>query len=136
MVQYFPTLSMVGWTTNTAEQLDYALAHFFECEYSQSYLYSDKIADVHAIIADNVENIPNMVSALAGRLELYLSSIFDQVSVLGVYPLTDEKDNRVEIKLSIRIKNNDSILDSEKYVNYRFNKFKSITNFSNYGVRL
>ena len=136
MVQYFPTLSMVGWTTNTAEQLDYALAHFFECEYSQSYLYSDKIADVHSIIADNVENIPNMVSALAGRLELYLSSIFDQVSVLGVYPLTDEKDNRVEIKLSIRIKNNDSILDSEKYVNYRFNKFKSITNFSNYGVRL
>lgn len=135
MAKYFPTLSMVGWTTNTAEQLDFALAHFFECEYSQSYLYADKIADVHSIIANNVENVGNMVSEMASKLELYLSTIFDHVKVEGLYPIKEDNDNRVEIKIDIKIKNDDEFIDSSKYVNYKFNKFQSITNYSNYGVR-
>ena len=132
-----PTLSYVGWTRNTAEKLDFALAHFFESEETQTYLYPGQIADVHSIIARNVHNNDEMVIEMSSLLTTYLRTIFDHAEVEGVNISKEKNDpkDRIEIAMKIRVKDNDNQVMRQKFISYEFNRFKSITEASNYGAR-
>lgn len=133
----FPTLSSIGWTSNLGEKLDYALAHFFESEETQTYLYPGQIADVHSIIARNVHDISGMIGDLSSTLNLYLKGMFDYAEVEGedVSKKKGDNSNRVTISLKIKVGDNQKQVVTRKFVNFKFNKFESIINASNYGQR-
>lgn len=137
MSKMMPTLSHVGWTRNTAEKLDFALAHFFESEETQTYLFPGQIADVHSIIARNVHDNDALIVDMASLLTQYLRTLFDHAEVEGVNISKEKNDpkDRIEIAMRIRVKDEENQIMMQRFVNYEFNRFKSITEVSNYGVR-
>lgn len=152
MAGYLPTLSAIGWTNSLTEKLDFALAHWFECEPSLSYLYQgeEKAISVQRMIAENPSDIEALINQMATGLNQYLRNIFDHAEVTGIN-VSREKNNgryvqaeskvgdRVEIKMEIRVIDKDEQgnlkqQNEVRFANFKFNKFTSITGVSNYGT--
>lgn len=136
MSKSLATLSAAGWVKTTAQKLDFKLAWFFEAEEPQSYLYRGEIADIHAIIARNSHDPNSAVQDLEISLKEYLLKDFDHVEVEGIN-ISEEEDDpraRVKIKLIIRVHNDGQVFEVNKFVYFKYNKFKEIINAQNYGI--
>lgn len=138
MSKLFPTLSAIGWTDILTEKLDFALSHWFAAEPSLSYLYHDGehgAISVQRMIAENPTDIDKIVNDIAVGLTSYLSTIFDKAEVLGVNLSKEknDKDDRSEIKVEIRVQDDNEVIQDVRFAYFRFNRFVSITRVNNYG---
>lgn len=76
-----PTFSESGWVSGVVESLDFAMAHVFCSNQSQSTLFKDQVVSM-ASIYQKFGNQPTLlVEHMQQRLLIYLKSYFDEVTV-------------------------------------------------------
>lgn len=137
-----PTLSAVGWVSDTPQKLDFALAHTFEAEAPQSYLARDKVCDIQAILARNSEDVDRAASDLQKSLESYLGNIFDfaQVDAVNVNREKNDPSPRVTIRIEISVKDKGKVFNAVRMFaarelgDYKYSRFQTITDAQNYGL--
>lgn len=102
MLTTLPTLSADGWVIDDiGKKLDYAIAHFFASEYSQSYSYHGKISSMPYILQVNTNNSSETITDLKRTLDIYLGRLFNS-STVEISNVT-KPTNSSKISLSIYI---------------------------------
>lgn len=98
-----PTLSLSGWIKSTPEKADYLFSHFYESEYSQTYLYKGRVANLQYIIQKNKDNIDSMCSEIQSTLTTYFSCYFRRVVVELDYIEEPANSGRITIRMYISV---------------------------------
>lgn len=86
-----PTLSTKGWVGDFTEKVDFLLAHFFLCDYNQTYFYPDNVTSLVRIIEKRGSFIEGAVSDINDLLSKYLRRYFDNVTVSSTITAKDEE---------------------------------------------
>lgn len=102
-----PALSEDGWTNSSIKTADYLLSHFFEAEYSQTYLYNGEITSLPYIIQNNNGNVAATISALSDRLANYFKKYFTSVLVQGDDVTNPSESSFAEINLYLTFTDNE-----------------------------
>ena len=94
-----PALSDDGWVYSNDKVTDYLLCHFFESEYSQTYIYDKRISSLPYLLFRNNDNPTELCREIQSTLESYFSRYFNDVDV-EVSDTTPNKDSTLrEISL-------------------------------------
>lgn len=81
MTTVVPTLSSVGWAKSPAEKADALLAHFYEADYYQTYLYSGQVTNVQYVMEQYGHDVILVAQQLRESLHTYLSRYYDLVNI-------------------------------------------------------
>lgn len=76
-----PTLSEDGWVTNPIKIADYLFSYFFTSEYSQTYLFNNKIASLPYIIQDTQGDLNRLSGDVTNWLKLLFSNYFVNINI-------------------------------------------------------
>ena len=77
----YPSLSEDSWVTNSERIADYLFATFFASDFSQSYIYHQKISSFAYILHKNQGDIMGVLSNVRQTLSDYFSRYFNNVVV-------------------------------------------------------
>ena len=94
-----PSLSESGWISSPAEKVDKLLSYFVTSEYSQSNLYSGKIASFPYLIANYASDQYRLQAEIRETLESFLDRYFDSVDVDVKVEDNPKNDSKLSIKL-------------------------------------
>lgn len=76
-----PSLSEDGWTNSPMKVGDYLMSHFLLSDYSQTYLYKDKVSSLPWIIQNTQKDITDTVLLTQTTLSEYFTRYFNDVVV-------------------------------------------------------
>ena len=72
-----PTLSDRGWVRSAQEKLDFVIAHFFEAENNQSYIYHGNVVSLQSLIHDSGQDMLGLAISIRTQLERILNRYFE-----------------------------------------------------------
>lgn len=100
-----PSLDTRGWVDDFAEKVDRLLAHFFLCDYNQTYFYLGNVTSLVRIIERKGNYIDAVINDINNELGTYLSRYFEGVTVNSSVKASDElnllKDTIVTVAIQI-----------------------------------
>lgn len=99
-----PSLSAAGWITAPADKADKLMAHFFEAEKSQTYLYGDNVSSLQWTVEQFGHNPNAMTQELRTTLERYLNRYYTS-STINV-SVVDDGTPRYELRVFIQVTDN------------------------------
>jgi hypothetical protein len=76
-----PSLSDDGWVYSNEKVTDYLLCHFFEAEYSQTYIYDNKVSSLPYLLFRNNNNPTELCREMISTLQRYFGRYFNDVVV-------------------------------------------------------
>lgn len=100
------TLGPDGWVTSPVKKFEYAIAHFFASEYSQTHLFKGYISSLPWIVQDTQGDMLRFCSAIESTLTSYLSTMFSNVVVEAAEVATD-KQFIGEVRLYVQVTDSD-----------------------------
>ena len=77
----YPSLSEDSWVSNSERIADYLFATFFASDFSQSYIYHQKVSSFAYILHKNQGDIMGVLSSVRQTLSDYFSRYFNNVVV-------------------------------------------------------
>ena len=96
------TLGPDGWATSPQKKFEYAIAHFFASEYSQTYLFPGNISSLTWIVQTAQGDMPKFISLLETTLTGYLSTMFNNV-VVEANEIPSDVQFRGEVRLYVSV---------------------------------
>lgn len=120
-----PTFTRRGFVTgNPVEKLDYILSYFFETLPSQSWMNYTGGVSIQELIANNTDNLENLMNDIQRSLEDKLRLYFEDASVVAEYRNPEEVRRSGRADISIRVIVTDK---GQQYTTGReFSKIKSV----------
>lgn len=96
------TLSSDGWVSAPMKKFDYAIAHFFASEYSQTHIFKGNISSLPYIVQESQGNMQDFCSSLEKTLTSYLNSMFQNVVVEATEVPTDTQF-KGEVRMYVQV---------------------------------
>ncbi len=128
-----PTLSTQGFVRDLSGKLDTLLAHFFLSDYNETQLYPGAVTSLPELIqrcgGDAVQAVPLIKDALQAYLGPYYPSL--QLDVSPRTPLDIDPSIKVELLITIAIRDGDSIGSFKRLVLAEDSKLSSIIKLNN-----
>lgn len=107
-----PSLSEDGWVTTPIKMADYVLSYFFTSDYSQSYIYNNKISSLPWILQNTQGNMHNTLIDMHDTLNTYFSKYFNNV-IVEVLDATDPNStSKAAISIYLSFTGNDGVVYS------------------------
>lgn len=128
-----PSLSDQGWLWARDQKIDFLLAHFFEANASQSYLFRGSVNSMQNILAEKGDDIVSLCQTLNRVLESYLGKYFDSATVEAIHNLSD-LSNKVTITLRITIVDGDKSYSVNELIEQVNSKFVRVVKQINEGT--
>jgi hypothetical protein len=127
-----PTLTLSGWVTASAEKADYLIAHFFEADAAQSYLYNGNISSLQYIVEQYSNNIVALTQQLRTALEQYLGRYYDNcvVEVTSNDNATNTTGS-ITLSLYVRVSDDGQTYSFGKLLQISNNKISKIIDMNN-----
>lgn len=97
-----PSLSEHGWITNSIELADKIFSYFFISEFSQTYLFNNKIASLPYILQQNQDDLQKMASDVKYWLSQSFSNYFQNVEVSADVNPNDNNPNKYQLTLYVQ----------------------------------
>lgn len=97
-----PSLSEYGWITNSIELADKIFSYFFVSEFSQTYLFNNKIASLPYILQQNQDDLQKMASDVKYWLNQSFSNYFQNVEVSADVNPNDNNPNKYQLTLYVQ----------------------------------
>lgn len=97
-----PSLSEHGWITNSIELADKIFSYFFVSEFSQTYLFNNKIASLPYILQQNQDDLQKMASDVKYWLNQSFSNYFQNVEVSADVNPNDNNPNKYQLTLYVQ----------------------------------
>lgn len=97
----FPSLSEDGWLTSTILKADALFSHFLVSDYSQTYLYNDKVTSFTWILQNNQGNIGKLLTDLRSALEIYFARYFENITVETTEIPNTEEPSKAKISIFV-----------------------------------
>jgi hypothetical protein len=113
-----PSLSSAGWVTAPADKADLIMAHFFEAEKSQTFLYGDNVTSLQWLVEQFGNNPTSMTQELRDALNVYLNRYY--TGVIVNINVVDDGTPRYELRVFIQV--------TEDGKQYSFGKLLQVTN--------
>lgn len=131
-----PTLSTHGWVTNTAEKIDFLLAHWVESDAEQDTIYGSNVSNLQEIVQKFSDDPHRMASDIQSRLKAYLSRYYPDGVVVEaeVSPAQDQvqiTEFRVNLGITIIFKIGDKEYIAPHQLSLIDSKFNSFTRINN-----
>ena len=127
-----PSLSSLGWITDSGNKADMLLAHFFESEKSQTFLYGSNVSSLQFIIQQFAGSIDNMLANIKSTLETYLGRYYDLVSAtVSSDAATTDQSGSVTITIRCRVSECGNTFDVAKSISVVNSKITKIININN-----
>lgn len=131
-----PTLSMHGWVTNTAEKIDFLLAHWVESDAEQDSIYGKNVSNLQEIVQKFNDDPYQMASEIQTKLTAYLSRYYPDGVVIetNMVTATDQvqvNENRFNMMVNVVFKIGDKEYKAPhqlSLINSKFNEFVRINN--------
>lgn len=100
-----PTLSTLGWVSDSVTKFDRLLSHFFLADYNQTYLYRGFVTSLTRIIQKNGSNTVGLLRELESSLQSYLMAYYVRVEVTARLASSEAENpsSKVEVVLTIGI---------------------------------
>jgi len=118
MIIPVPTLSSAGWVTAFADKADKIMAHFFEAEKSQTFIYGSNVSSLQWLVQEYGNRPVAMTQELREALERYLKRYY--TGVIVDVAIRDDGTPRYELRVSIQV--------TEEGRNYSFGKELQMNN--------
>lgn len=131
MTVVVPTLSDRGWVTSPNEKIDMLLAHFFESDAIQSYIYGNQIANFQSLLALYSNDRDGLQLALGDKLTGYITRHFDSASVNVNIADDDIKGNALKIIIYCSFVQDGLSYSAGRLISTMNSKFMSITDINN-----
>lgn len=130
-----PSLSEDGWVMTDQRQAEYIFSHFFLSDYSQTYIYRDKITSFAWILAEGNGDMTKIGVMTQSRLSTYFSRYFHNVEVET--EMLPDPNNPSEYSIKIYLS-----FDGKDGKNYNLGRIafvqdsliKRVVDLSNYGA--
>jgi hypothetical protein len=131
-----PTLSMHGWVTNTAEKIDFLLAHWVESDAEQDTIYGTSVSNLQEIVQKFNDDPYRMASEIQSKLSTYLARYYpDGVTIeTQVSPAKDQvqvTEFRVNLGVTIFFKVGDKEYKAPHQLSLIDSKFNSFIRINN-----
>ena len=129
-----PALSEDGWVNTPVKQADYLFSHFFLSDYSQTYIYTDKVSSLSWLLQQYGNEPPEMARNLKATLEQYFGRYFDNVVVESTSSQVDNNPNEQNLSIYVTFQSKDGVTyNLGRMVNVENTKIKNVVTLSNYG---
>lgn len=135
-----PTLSSRGWVRSAAEKADYLLAHFFESDHFQTYLYGDSVASLPYLVEQHGGDPMKLCSELQQVVQAYLSRYFDnaQVEVTSdddpAYNLNPNPNSAVALRMWASVLQDGKEYSVARLIETANSKLVKVVNLNNQGT--
>ena len=130
-----PSLSASGWVYATAEKASLLMAHFFESDYLQSYLYRGKISNIQQLIQEYGNDIINFQSQLTSALELYLGRYYQVANVrVTTSDNTGTLAGSVNVSIQADVTENGNTYSIGKLVSINNSIVRTVVNLNDFGT--
>lgn len=119
-----PSFTKRGWIRSNIERIDYILAYFFETLPSQSWLNYSGGVSIQELIANNTDNLDNLMNDIQRALEEKLKRYFDNATVVVTYRNPDQVKLTGRAEISVQV----SVLENGEQVTIGrdFDQIKSV----------
>lgn len=128
-----PTLSPHGWVHGTAEKVDFLLAHFFETEANQSYIFYGSVTSIQALIEQAMHDMFQLCKLIKDRLGDFLKRYFDAVVIECSEQEATPGSNRTDIRLFVQVIDDGKEYSVGQLLREKNSKFTRVVNLNNTG---
>lgn len=97
-----PSLSEHGWITNPIEIADKIFSYFFTSEYSQTYLFRNKIASLPYILQQNQDNLGKLATDVEYWLRTLFSNYFQNTDVSAIVNPNADNPNKHQLTIYVQ----------------------------------
>lgn len=131
-----PTLSTHGWVTNTAEKIDFLLAHWVESDAEQDTIYGNNVTNLQEVIQKYNDDPHRIASEIQNKLGAYLSRYYPDGVIVetSVTPAKDQEpvnEFRMNIGVVIVFKVGDKEYKAPHQLSLIDSKFNAFTRINN-----
>jgi hypothetical protein len=130
-----PSLSEDGWVDGPIKKADYMFSHFFLAEYSQTYMFNNRVASFPWIMKEGQGNINSLIQITQQTLANYFSAYFNDVIVEVQESPNETGSSRAAISVFVQFKDDKGNTYSlGKLARYSDMKVEEIINLNNFGT--
>lgn len=139
MAAVVPTLSSNGWVRSPAEKADFLLAHFYEGDKFQTYLYGENVTNLQWCIEKWGHNIVALCDQIKRALEVYMGRYFDSASVQvtsndnRIYNAEPNQSSEITLRVVIDVTENGQTYSVARLIVASDSKFQRVINLNNDG---
>lgn len=101
-----PALSEDGWVTNPIKIADLLFSYFFTSEYSQTYLFNNKIASLPYIMQNTQGDLNKLSGDVANWLKLLFSNYFNNIVVESGTEQDPKNPNKYQLTILVQFTDN------------------------------
>ncbi len=132
---YYPSLSDIGWISDSLQKADALFADFLVAEYSQSTLYPGQVSSLTYIMQQGSGDPTLTAENLENALLEYFSRYFSNVTCNVTYP-GNQQSSRVYLNIALAFEdpNNGKTYSLTKVATLQDSKVVAIENLNNYGT--
>lgn len=105
---YYPSLSEDSWVDSPVKQADYLFSTFFVADYSQTYLYKDKVSSLPYILQNNTGDVTRTCTEVQTTLSSYFSRYFNNVVVEVTEVPNPEATSKAQISIYVKFADKDN----------------------------
>ena len=129
-----PTLSEDSWVTDSDSVASYLFSHFLLSNYSQSYIYKERVASLAWVLHETQGKIGDTIELLRSTLVSYFSAYFTGVEC-EVSDVTPNRGSKVELSIYLAYIGSDGKKTQlSKAFEIQDGKLLKLLNYSNYGI--
>lgn len=134
-----PTLSSNGWVRAPADKADYLLAHFYESDKRQTYLYGENVTNLQWLIEQYGHDIILVCQEVRRAVQLYLSRYYDTADVQVTsdtepgYTTVPNDTSFVRLRMVCTVTEEGKEYSIAKLIEISDGKFKKVVNLVNQG---
>lgn len=134
MTVVVPTLSTSGWVKAPSEKADFLLAHFYESDKFQTYLYGQNVTNLQYIIEQTGHDAIAVTQRLRTELETYLGRYYDSalVDVTIADSTTTDAGSQLTIRVFCRVTENGKDYSFGKMIMAMNSKLEKVVDLNNY----
>lgn len=133
MAKAVPTLSSAGWVRSPSEKADALISHFYESEYSQSYLYQNNVSNLQYLVERYSHDIVSFVQQLRLTLETYLGRHYDTANVDVNSDVSENLTGRVNVTVYCTVTEDGKEYSFGRLLMVANSKIEKIINLNNTG---
>lgn len=130
-----PTLSTLGFVTDSSNKFDKLLAHAFASDYNQTQLYPGNITSIANIIKQGGNDMGALITAITNGLQSYLGKYYTSVNVVvAIIPnAINVKSSAITFQTTITVGENLGQNTFDHNVVTEDGSLQNIINLNNYG---
>lgn len=124
-----PALSIDGWVDTPMRAADYLFSHLFLSDFSQTYIYFNKVSSIPYLLYKHQNSIQNLTSEIKMMLDNYFGNYYDLVECDVIN--TSGNSINGSITIYLQLKDGDDIFTLNKVLEYTDSKIKNIIDYNN-----